>query len=112
MYDKTTRDNLTKSILLEDILAITKDVSSFYLFISHAQKEDKNGYCFTLELDEKSSTFYCLDENSRDEWVRSIASFCLLRMVTSDLSFSAERLQAFLPPLSPHPLAWSPSAPT
>ena len=94
MYDKSTRDNLTKSILLEDILAITKDVSSFFFF-SHAQKEDKNGYCF-----EKSSTFYCLDENSRDEWVRSIASFCLLRMVTSDLSFSAERLQAFLSPLS------------
>ena len=63
---------------------------------SHSQKEDKNGFCFTLELDEKNSTFYCLDENSRDEWVRSIASFCLLRMVTSDLSFSAERLQAFL----------------
>ena len=100
MYDKSTRDNLTKSILLEDILAITKDVSA--LSISHAQKEDKNGYCFTLELDEKSSTFYCLDENSRDEWVRSIASFCLLRMVTSDLNFSAERLQAFSS--SPPPL--------
>lgn len=111
MYDKSTRDNLTKSILLEDILAITKDVSSFFFF-SHAQKEDKNGYCFTLELDEKSSTFYCLDENSRDEWVRSIASFCLLRMVTSDLSFSAERLQAFLSPLSPYLIDWSPSAPT
>lgn len=32
MYDKMIRDNCTKSIPLEDILNITKDVSPFPLF--------------------------------------------------------------------------------
>ena len=67
---------------------------------------------FTLELDEKNSTFYCVDENTRDEWVRSIASFCLLRMVTSDLNFSPERLQALGSPVRASLEDWSRSVPT
>lgn len=41
MYDKTTRDNLTKSIPLEDILAITKDVSPLFLFFSLAERRQE-----------------------------------------------------------------------
>lgn len=54
---------------------------------------DKNGFPFTLHNEEKDATMYCPDEPTRNDWVQTVATFCLLEMVSQNTQFNADRLR-------------------
>lgn len=59
------------------------------------QEQDKNGFPFTLQIEEKDMTFYCSDDITREEWMKAISTFCLLEMVSTDNNYSHERMEKF-----------------
>ena len=59
------------------------------------QEVDKNGFPFTLHNEEKDATMYCPDEPTRNDWVQTVATFCLLEMVSQNTQFNADRLRGW-----------------